>query len=229
MLCCFDAKSLRIYDKNIFWATETFSNLPRLRFDILFDTRMFGSVYLWNLKILVFHKKCEPVCSPTHMHSLQSDGAHLACPDTLTSNMVSGEKRSCETQLFQLVEDLAHNKVDRQTLFCLSKAFDRVNHLSTTQTLPTWLKRKYSVLDKGLSDWTLSNSCSGARKLIRKLCQLCGVPQGSVLATLLFLLYKNESNDLHGNIYSQFWLFADDTAIYIQLFGVVHLFKTLSM
>ena len=51
MLRCFDAKSLGIYDENkIFWAIETFSNLPRLRLNILFDTRTFSSVYLSNLK-----------------------------------------------------------------------------------------------------------------------------------------------------------------------------------
>ena len=43
------------------------------------------------------------------------------------------ERRSCETQLIQLVEDLARNmKTGKRTdliLLDLSKAFDKVNHL----------------------------------------------------------------------------------------------------
>ena len=73
MLCCFDAKSLRIYDENnIFWAIETFSNLPRLRFDILFDIRTFG--WYMNIRfglsiepqIPVLDKNRELVRSPSY-------------------------------------------------------------------------------------------------------------------------------------------------------------------
>lgn len=125
-------------------------------------------------------------------------------------------KRSCETQLIGLVEDLSRNLIQgHQTdliLLDFSKAFDKVNHLKLLYKLHQhgiqnntlqWVKsfligRRQSVLVNGeKSDEVPVTS---------------GVPQGSVLGPLLFLLYIN---DLPENIISQVRLFADDTAIYI--------------
>ena len=126
------------------------------------------------------------------------------------------ERRSCETQLLELVDDLSRNLLlGHQTdliLLDFSKAFDKVNHLKLLYKLHQhgvqgatlqWVKsfligRRQSVLVNGeTSDEVPVTS---------------GVPQGSVLGPLLFLLYIN---DLPENLISQVRLFADDTAVYI--------------
>ena len=136
----------------------------------------------------------------------------------MTSNMVSCERRSCATQLIQLIEELARNTSQgRQTdliLLDFSKAFDRVNHMTLLHKLHqhgvrgntlSWIKafligRSQTVILEGESSSEIPVTS--------------GVPQGSVLGPLLFLLYIN---DLPENIHSQARLSADDTAIYITI------------
>ena len=126
------------------------------------------------------------------------------------------EKRSCETQLIQLVEDLGRQlSLGKQTdliLWDFSKSFDRVNRLKLLYKLScfgvkgntlNWIqsfligRTQYVVLDGESSEEVKVTS---------------GVPQGSVLGPLLFRLYIN---DLSENIQSQVRLFADDTAVYL--------------
>ena len=100
-----------------------------------------------------------------------------------------------------------------RAVFCdISKAFDRVWHkglirkLKTagiTGTLLKWFKsyldeRKQRVVIPGAkSDWTFIQA---------------GVPQGSILGPLLFLIFIN---DIVTEIGSNIRLFADDTSLYI--------------
>ena len=126
------------------------------------------------------------------------------------------QKRSCETQLIQLVEDLGRQLIQgKQTdlvLLDFSKAFDKVNHLKLLFKLSqhgvkgdtlNWIRaflvgRTQAVVLEGESSSEVPVTS--------------GVPQGSVLGPLLFLLYIN---DLPQNIQSQVRLFADDTAVYL--------------
>ena len=126
------------------------------------------------------------------------------------------DRRSCETQLLQLIEDLARNMTDGKqtdlTLLDFCKAFDKVNHLKLLYKLQV-----HGVQGKTLG-WIESFLVGRSQTVVLdgessdELPVLSGVPQGSVLGPILFLLYIN---DLPENVQSQVRLFADDTAVYL--------------
>ena len=126
------------------------------------------------------------------------------------------QKRSCETQLLQLVEDLGRqlmkgNQTDL-VLLDFSKAFDKVNHLKLLFKLPQHGVKGNTLnwIRAFLLGRTQAVVLEGERSA--EVPVTSGVPQGSVLGPLLFLLYIN---DLPQNIRSQVRLFADDTAVYL--------------
>ena len=130
------------------------------------------------------------------------------------------EKRSCETQLLMMIDDLARNATaGKQTdviLLDFSKAFDKVNHSKLLWKLHqygirgnvlSWIqaflgnRSQWMVIDGEESDSIPVNS---------------GIPQRSVLGLILFLAYIK---DLPDEICSQVRLFADDTALYLTIQG----------
>ena len=126
------------------------------------------------------------------------------------------QKRSCETQLLQLVEDLGRqlmkgNQTDL-VLLDFSKAFDKVNHLKLLFKLSQHGVKGNTLnwIRAFLLGRTQAVVLEGERSA--EVPVTSGVPQGSVLGPLLFLLYIN---DLPQNIQSQVRLFADDTAVYL--------------
>jgi hypothetical protein len=125
---------------------------------------------------------------------------------------------SCESQLLLTVHDLAlslNNKSQTDlAIMDFSKAFDTVphnrlmlklDHYGVRNKTYTWIAnflkhRKQRVVVGGEhSAWTEV---------------LSGVPQGTVLGPLLFLVYIN---DLPQNIHSEVRLFADDCVLYRQI------------
>ena len=126
------------------------------------------------------------------------------------------ERRSCETRLIQLIGELARGfssgRLTDLILLDFSKAFDKVSHT----------KLLFKLHQQGLTRNNLSwikafllgrSQCVALEgEKSSEIPVTSGVPQGSVLGPILFLLYIN---DLPENINTQVRLFADDTAVYL--------------
>ena len=127
------------------------------------------------------------------------------------------EKRSCETQLIRLVENLGRNASKGQqtdlNLLDFSKAFDKVSHSKLI-----WKLHNYGIRSNVLNWIGAFLGDQSQRVVVVGEGSDCpsGVPQGSVLGPILFLIYIN---DLPENIVSQVRLFADDTALYLTMEG----------
>ena len=148
-------------------------------------------------------------------------GKHLNSHDLLY-DLQHGfrEKRSCETQLTMLVQDLARNvSKGKQTdliLLDFSKAFDKVNHFKLL-----WNLREYGIrghvlagIRAFLGNWSQTVVLVGEES--GSVPVTSGVPQGSVLIPILFLVYIN---DLPVELSLEVRLFADDTAVYLTIGG----------
>ena len=124
---------------------------------------------------------------------------------------------SCESQLVGAIDDCARARViDRKSqvdvaILDFSKAFDTVPHQRLLQkllacgiggTTYTWIK---SFLVERYQRVQINGSHSSWLPV------LSGVPQGTVLGPLLFLIYIN---DLTNNLQSDIRLFADDCILY---------------
>ena len=130
--------------------------------------------------------------------------------------------RSTETQLIQLIDNLAHNIDNRiQTdaiLLDFQKAFDKVPHHRLLYKLkyygisPQALNWVHSFLTNRTQQVLLEGNMSSSINVTS------GVPQGSVLGPLLFLIYINDLPDYIQNN-STVKLFADDTIIYHPIYN----------
>ena len=126
----------------------------------------------------------------------------------------------------QIKESIDSGKFGCGIFIDLKKAFDTVNHDILLKKLEHYgirgsmLKWFESYL-KGRKQYVFYN---GATSSIQEI--TCGVPQGSVLGPLLFLLYINDLPNISDKL--QFFLFADDTNIYYESKDLKELEKTVN-
>ena len=146
-------------------------------------------------------------------------GRHLDDNNILHPNQHGFKKRlSCETQLISSIQDRV-SSIDskRQTdiiLLDFSKAFGKVSHMDILYKI-----RHYGISGK-TNSW-ISAFLSGRNQQVvvnnqssQTATVISGVPQGTVLGPMLFLLYINDISD---NVDSLMRLFADDSLVYREL------------
>ena len=136
--------------------------------------------------------------------------------DLLSDRQFGFRKNSSTIFAINKIYDELLSNIDQDLYSCcicldLSKAFDTVNHKTLLQKLESFFGFRgtsLKLIENYLTDKYQPTKIGEARSSLRKVD--CGVPQGSSLGPLLFLLYVNDLP-----LTSQFTttLFADDTLL----------------
>ena len=139
------------------------------------------------------------------------------------------QKHSTSYALISLTEKIEQT-IDKGNLACgvfidLKKAFDTVNHTMLLQKLEQYGIRGIPLqwFKSYLTDRKQYVSVCGNTSKTLEI--KCGVPQGSVLGPLLFLLYINDLAKVSKKL--TFFLFADDTNIYYESSNILDIQKLL--
>ena len=126
------------------------------------------------------------------------------------------KNKSAGHSLVEIIEKirycLDHKRYGCGIFIDLKKAFDTVNHAILLRKLEHYGIRNagLSWFESYLTDRCQFVFCNDAKSDIKSIS--CGVPQGSVLGPLLFLLYINDLPNISTKL--KFFLFADDTNIF---------------
>ena len=124
-------------------------------------------------------------------------------------------KRSTETQLIQTIHDISKSldkkEIVDMAILDFTKAFDKVphkrlihklNYYGITGSIATWIETFLT----GRTQQAVVNGATSSSTIVTS-----GIPQGTVLGPLLFLLYINDVPD---NLSTSVRLFADDCILY---------------
>ena len=149
----------------------------------------------------------------------------------LSDNQFGFRKHHSTEYALSLLYDKISSAIDNNELTVgifidLSKAFDTVNHQILLDKLSYYGIRgvAFNWFASYLSNrhqFVQFNDTSSSQQIIK-----CGVPQGSILGPLLFLIYINDLCDVSKIL--DFILFADDTNIFFSHKNVGSLEKTLN-
>ena len=150
-------------------------------------------------------------------HIIHSQIIHHLDNHNILTNKQFGfrKKHSCESQLLLTVNDLASGLRDKEQIDAIlldfSKAFDKVpherlllklHHVGVRGLLLAWIR---DFLTGRTQQVTLEGEVSSTSSVTS------GVPQGTVLGPLLFLVFINDMPDV---VRSNIRLFADDALLY---------------
>src|ERR1700733_5174853 len=116
----------------------------------------------------------------------------------------------------KLVSAVSHQQVSCLCLLDISAAFDTIDHTLLLHRLSSWFGLSGTALNwfqSYLSSRSFSGKASG--HCSQPLPLSCGVPQGSVLGPLLFILYTTPLSHLIKSFSVDHHLYADDTQLYI--------------
>ena len=147
--------------------------------------------------------------------------------DHLTSNKLLNPHQSAyckhhstETALLyihdHLINAIGSQKVSCLCLLDLSAAFDTIDHSILITRLSSWFGIHGSALDwfkSYLSSRSFRVRCDDILSSLYT--SSCGVPQGSVLGPLLFVMYTTPLSTLISSLSLNHHLYADDTQLFL--------------
>ena len=169
-----------------------------------------------------------PVSNLSFISKLIEKCVHLQLTEHIEKNKLfpqlqSGYRKghSCETAVLKIHNDvlMAMDKKNHVILMLvdLSAAFDTINHKSLLQRLKSVYRIDNVVLEwleSYLTNRTFRVSVNGTLSEEAEL--NIGVPQGSILGPLLFILYTKGLQNLAEKYGFNIHLYADDTQIYLE-------------